>query len=67
MNVKIDKNLCIGCGLCEENVPELFSTGEFTAELKKTPLTKELLERAAEAAEDCPAEAITIDEMSAES
>ena len=60
MHIKLDKQLCVGCGLCEELVPEIFKTGDYTAELKKNEAEGELLNRTLEAAEDCPADAITI-------
>ena len=67
MKVKLDQNLCVGCGLCEENLPEVFSTGSYTAELKN-PELPETMRKALEAiVEDCPTEAISISERSGES
>ena len=60
MKIKLDKDLCIGCGLCEENLPEIFSTGDYTAELKNEEAGEELRTRLEETVEDCPAEAISI-------
>ena len=60
MRVKLDKNLCIGCGLCEENVPGVFRIGEYTAELKADEVDDELVQQVRETMEDCPAGAITI-------
>ena len=60
MTVNLDSDRCAGCGLCEENVPELFRMNGYTAELKKAEAEGEILERVRETAEDCPAEAITI-------
>ena len=67
MKVKLDKELCIGCGLCEENLPEIFITGDYTAELKKTDVPDEMREKLEETIEDCPTDAISIDETSGES
>jgi ferredoxin len=60
MRVKLDKTICIGCGLCEENVPEIFRTGEYTAELKTDEIDDELVQQVRETTEDCPAGAVTI-------
>lgn len=60
MKIKLDRELCIGCGLCEENIPELFKTGDYTAELKKEEAGEEFRKRLEETAEDCPAEAIEV-------
>ncbi|MDC7226334.1 MAG: ferredoxin [Spirochaetales bacterium] len=67
MKVKLDKNLCVGCGLCEENLPEVFRTGDYTAELKKDELPDDMKTKIEEIIEDCPADAISISETSAES
>lgn len=64
MKVKLDKKLCVGCGLCEENLPELFSTGDYTAELKDIEIPDELLKKIKETIEDCPTDAISISETS---
>lgn len=64
MKIELDTNLCVGCGLCEENVPEIFKTGEYTAELKQSEADDSLSQRLKETAEDCPVDAITISETS---
>jgi len=64
MKIELDTDLCAGCGLCEENVPEIFKTGEYTAELKTAEVDERLSQRVKETAEDCPADAITISEKS---
>ena len=60
MNIEIDKELCVGCGLCEENAPKVFKIGTYTAELRTNEIPGELESRIKETAEDCPANAITI-------
>ena len=67
MKIKLDTDLCVGCGLCEENIPELFSTGDYTAELKKEEAAEELRKKLEETIEDCPAGAISISGTSGES
>ena len=60
MKVELNRELCVGCGLCEENVPEVFKIGEFTAELRKTEIEEGLQAKVLETIEDCPTDAITI-------
>jgi ferredoxin len=60
MTIKLNKELCVGCGLCEENNPEIFKTGNYTAELKKTEVSDELRKQIEEIIEDCPVGAISI-------
>lgn len=50
---------CIGCGLCEEICPEVFSmTDEGVATAIETEVPAELEAAAAEAKDGCPAGAI---------
>jgi len=55
MTIKIDRETCIGCGLCESICPEVFKMDEeFKAKVKSqkdSPCVKE-------AKESCPVEAI---------
>lgn len=60
MNIELDKNLCIGCGLCEENLPEIFKIGKYTAEIIKSEISEDYRKQIEEIIEDCPAEAIAI-------
>jgi len=61
MRVTLNQNLCIGCGLCEENVPSVFQMNGVTAELKVSAVPADLQDSVYDAAEDCPVEAISID------
>jgi len=54
--VKVDKELCIGCGLCQSMCPEVFEIGD-DAKARvinqiKSPCIKEAIE-------SCPVEAIS--------
>ncbi|MDD2959952.1 MAG: ferredoxin [Lachnospiraceae bacterium] len=50
---------CIGCGLCVETCPEVFvMTDEEVAKAQQCELEEEVDERAREAMEDCPVDAI---------
>ena len=60
MTVKLDEELCAGCGLCEEIIPEIFKTGRYTAELRKSEVPEDFRKKLEEIIEDCPAGAISI-------
>lgn len=63
MKVKIDKELCTGCGLCEETCPDIFKLDEDEdiAIVTKTDYDEYDEECIQEAVESCPSEAITTD------
>ena len=62
MRVIIDNKKCIGCGLCEEILPEVFSVGPYHTKIKQPVLRIEQEKSAAEAAADCPVGAISFEE-----
>ncbi len=62
MKVKIDADLCTACALCSDSVPEVFKTGDEVAEVIVDEVPAELEDAVREAAEDCPVEAIIIEE-----
>ncbi|HHT78960.1 MAG TPA: ferredoxin [Actinobacteria bacterium] len=61
MEVRIDEDLCTGCGLCEETCPDIFKMNEDKdiAEVVKTDHDEYDEECIQEAVESCPSEAIT--------
>lgn len=60
MNVKVDGDLCIGCGLCVDTCPDIFELIDDKSHVK-TPVAPGNLEAAAkEAADGCPVDAITV-------
>lgn len=63
MEVKIDKELCTGCGLCEETCPDIFrlNEDEDVAEVIKTDYDETDEECIEEAIDSCPTEAISAD------
>jgi ferredoxin len=63
MEVKIDEELCTGCGLCEETCPDIFKIDEDKdiAAVVKTDYDEYDEECIQEAVESCPSEAITTD------
>jgi len=63
MEVSVDKDLCIGCGVCEGIAPELFSLENAPiAEVLLSPVPAESQEAARQAAADCPEGAILVKE-----
>ena len=62
MRVTINRQQCIGCGLCEELLPEVFIMQNQKSMVKKEGLKKVKKSVIKTVAEDCPAEAIIISE-----
>ena len=63
MKVTVDKDLCLGCGICEGIAPEVFSmANEPYAEVLLDPIPEEFQAATREAAEECPEECIAIEE-----
>lgn len=56
--LKIDKNKCIGCGLCAGAYPETFAMNQ---EGKAEVINPEVNENNRQAIDDCPVEAISIE------
>lgn len=62
MKAFVDKELCIGCGVCEVECPEVFRIADDgLAEAMEGELLEEVQESAQEAREQCPVEAIIIE------
>ena len=62
MKVSVDADECTGCGLCEDNCPEVFELRDDIAVVKVDPVPPDAEETAREAAEGCPVDAITVAE-----
>jgi ferredoxin len=61
MKVRIDADLCTGCGLCSDSVPDVFKMGDDIAEVISSEVPANLEGAVQEAADDCPAEAIIVE------
>ncbi|MPQ44898.1 ferredoxin [Clostridium tarantellae] len=62
MKAVVDKDLCIGCGLCESTCPEVFSIGDDgKSQAISEDIPKEFEDNAVEASTNCPVGAITIE------
>lgn len=63
MKAHVDQDVCIGCGLCAETCPAVFvMNDDGLAEVKVDPVPAAAADDCRKAAEDCPVEAITIEE-----
>ncbi|MBU3955303.1 ferredoxin [bacterium] len=60
MKVTIDADLCTGCSLCEQTVPEVFEIVDGVA-VVKAAVTVDKEEDVQDAADNCPVDAINIE------
>ena len=61
--VAVDKDLCIGCGLCADMCPDVFELGDDgKADVKSEDAAKASIAGAKDAASTCPTEAIKVEE-----
>lgn len=59
MEVKVDQDLCISCGLCVSNCPDIFGWNqEEKAEAVKKKVEDDLEDCVQDAADGCPTDAI---------
>ncbi|MFQ5863143.1 MAG: ferredoxin [Candidatus Brocadiales bacterium] len=62
MRARVDPDVCTGCELCVTNCPEVFEMEDDKAVAKTNPVPAEAEENCKKAAEECPVEAIIIEE-----
>jgi ferredoxin len=64
VKVTVDEDLCTACGLCVDTCPEVFDLGDDddVAQVKVDVVPEEFEELCEQAAEECPSEAIIIED-----
>ena len=62
MKVSVDADLCTGCELCIDTCPEVFEMADDVSKAKVDVVPADVEDSAREAAEDCPVEAIIIED-----
>ena len=62
MKAIVDEETCIGCGLCAETCPEVFEMNDDKARVIVDPVPENSIGTCKEAAENCPVEAIQVEE-----
>jgi len=62
MKAIVDKDICIGCGLCESECPDVFELDEDSIAIVMVDVVPQEFEACAiEAQEECPVDAITLE------
>ena len=62
MKAKVDVDTCTGCGLCSDSCPDVFELADDIVKVKADPVPEGSADCAKQAAEDCPVEAIAVEE-----
>jgi ferredoxin len=62
MKVIIDPDVCMGCGVCEGDEPDVFQLEGAVAVVILDPVPEKYRANVLQAIEDCPEQAITIKE-----
>jgi len=62
MRAIVDPELCTGCELCVSTCPDIFEMAGDIAKVKVDIIPDAAMDSARQAAEDCPATAIKIEE-----
>jgi ferredoxin len=61
MKVSIDADLCTGCELCTDSLPEIFEMKDDLAIVVQADVPADKEAEVQEATDDCPAEAIIVE------
>ncbi len=62
MNVTVDNDLCIGCGVCEDVAPQLFRVKGGLAVVAAAPVSAAVRDACIEAMDACPTRAIGVED-----
>ncbi len=58
MTIKVDQNLCVGCGMCVNACPQVFKLNQ---DGKSEVISQDNIKCAKEAADICPVNAISVE------
>ena len=61
MKVKVNAELCVGCGLCVNTCPDIFEMKEDKAVVKAEAVPAEAEDNCKQSKDECPVEAIIIE------
>jgi ferredoxin len=61
MKIRVDEDLCVGCGLCVNTCPDIFVMKDDKAIAKVSAVPSASEDSAKQAKDECPVEAIIID------
>ncbi len=61
MKVRVE-DTCTACGLCVDTCPDVFQMGDDIAQVTVDEVPTELEDEARQAADECPVEAIIVEE-----
>ena len=62
MKAIVDLDLCTGCGLCVDTCPAVFEMDDAVAKVLVARVPENALSTCREAADNCPVEAVKIEE-----
>ena len=62
MKAIVDLDLCTGCGLCVDTCPAVFEMDDAVARVLVGSVPADALDACREAADNCPVEAVKIEE-----
>ena len=62
MKASVDPDVCTGCGLCSDTCPAIFEMDDALAKVLLDEVPEEAMAACRDAADNCPVEAINIEE-----